>query len=184
MRRRADRQRIERFLRELGNLTREPATLYLSGGATAVLLGWRASTIDIDIRLEPERDELQRAVADLKERLAVNVELASPLDFIPEPPGWRDRSPFVVQDGPLTVRHMDPYAQFLAKVERGHTIDRADVAAMLAQGLVEASDARRLFAAIEPALYRFPAIDVLSFREHLEEALTRADRRGAQPPEA
>ncbi len=171
MRRRADRQRIERFARELGRLTREPTTLYLSGGASAVLYGWRPSTIDIDIRLEPERDDLLRTIADLKERLAVNVELASPLDFIPEPPGWRDRSPFVGQEGALTVRHMDPYAQLLAKIERGHALDRADVAAMLAQGLVEPSEAIRLFAAIEPELYRFPAIDGASFRSQVEEAL-------------
>jgi len=171
MRRRADRRRIERFARELGRLTREPATLYLSGGATAVLLGWRPSTIDIDVRLEPERDELLRAIADLKERLALNIELASPLDFIPEPPGWRDRSPFVAQEGPLTVRHMDPYAQVLAKIERGHALDEADVAAMLEQGLVEPREARRLFAAIEPELYRFPAIDAPSFRRRVEEAL-------------
>ena len=168
MRRRADRQRIERFTRELGRLTREPATLYLSGGATAVLLGWRSSTIDIDIRLEPERDELLRAIADLKEGLAVNVELASPLDFIPEPPGWRDRSPFVAREGPLTVRHMDPYAQALAKVERGHALDEADVAAMLAEGLVRPREALRLFEAIEPELHRFPAIDPPSFRRAVE----------------
>jgi hypothetical protein len=29
------------------------------------------------------------------ERLGFNVELASPPDFIPELPGWRERSPLV-----------------------------------------------------------------------------------------
>lgn len=171
MRRRADRERIEQFIHEFARLTNESTTLYLSGGATAVLLGWRASTIDIDIRLEPERDELLRGIADLKERLTVNVELASALDFIPEPPGWRDRSPFVMQEGALTVRHLDPYAQALAKIERGHALDQADVRAMLQQGLIEPAGLRRLFAAIEPDLYRFPAIDVPSFRGQVEETL-------------
>lgn len=171
MRRRADPERIEQFIHEFARLTNESTTLYLSGGATAVLLGWRASTIDIDIRLEPERDELLRGIADLKERLTVNVELASALDFIPEPPGWRDRSPFVMQEGALTVRHLDPYAQALAKIERGHALDQADVRAMLQQGLIEPAGLRRLFAAIEPDLYRFPAIDVPSFRGQVEETL-------------
>jgi hypothetical protein len=171
MRRRADRQRIDRFTTELGRLAKEPTTVYLSGGATAVVYGWRLSTIDIDLRLEPERDELLRAIVELKERLSVNVELASPLDFIPEPPGWRDRSPFVAQEGALTVRHMDPYAQVLAKIERGHALDQADVQAMLEQGLIEPAEVRRHFAAIEPGLYRFPAINVPAFRSQVEAAL-------------
>jgi hypothetical protein len=29
-----------------------------------------------------------RAIAILKDQLDVNVELASPLDFLPVPPGW------------------------------------------------------------------------------------------------
>lgn len=69
------------------------------------MLGWRPSTIDIDLRLEPDADDILHAIAELKEELATNVELASPLDFIPEPPGWRERSPFLVQEGGLTVRH-------------------------------------------------------------------------------
>jgi hypothetical protein len=38
-----------------------------------VIYGWRPSTIDINLRLEPERDELLRAIVELKERLSVNV---------------------------------------------------------------------------------------------------------------
>jgi hypothetical protein len=66
---------------------------------------------------------------------------------------------------------MDPYAQVLAKIERGHGLDQADVQAMLEQGLVEPAEVRRLFAAIEPGLYRFPAINVPAFRSQVEAAL-------------
>ncbi len=148
-------------------------TVYLSGGATAVLHGWRPSTIDIDLRIEPDSDDTLRAVSALKDELEVNVELASPLDFIPEPSGWRDRSPFVAQEGPLTVRHMDPYAQALAKIERDFPIDRSDVRSMLESGLVEAAELRRLFMEIEPALFRFPAVDAAMFRRRLEAVLSR-----------
>ena len=171
MRRAADRERIGRFLEELGRRTTSEATVYLSGGTTAVLHGWRPSTIDIDLRIEPDSDDLLRAIAPLKEELQVNVELASPLDFIPEPPGWRERSPFVRQEGRLTVRHMDPHAQALSKIERGHELDRRDVEAMLTSGLVEPGELRRLFEAIEPMLYRFPAIDPPTFRAELERTL-------------
>jgi len=40
MRELADSSRIERFMRELGRAAREEARVYLTGGATAVLLGW------------------------------------------------------------------------------------------------------------------------------------------------
>ena len=55
--------------------------IYLTGGSTAVLEGWRESTIDVDLRFEPEADELLRALPALKESLGVNIELASPTDF-------------------------------------------------------------------------------------------------------
>jgi hypothetical protein len=67
--------------------------VYLTGGATAVLLGWRETTIDADITIVPESDRLLRARPALKEQLRINVELASPAHFIPELPGWAEREP-------------------------------------------------------------------------------------------
>lgn len=148
--------------------------IYLTGGSTAVLQGWRESTIDIDLRFEPEADELLRELPALKERLQVNVELASPADFIPELPGWRERSPLVIQEGQIEVRHFDLYSQALAKIERGFRQDLEDVASMLDDGLVESSRLRELFAEIEPQLYRYPAIDPGSFRERVDAALAGA----------
>jgi hypothetical protein len=87
MRPRADADRIDAFVRALGRAARTPARLYLTGGATAVLEGWRGTTVDIDVHLEPDLDELLRHIPELKERLGVNVELASPAQFIPELPG-------------------------------------------------------------------------------------------------
>lgn len=171
MRQRADADRVLAFARALGRASTRDATLYLTGGATAVTLGWRNTTLDVDIRLEPDSDELLRRIAELKEQLDVNVELASPPDFIPALPGWQDRSLFVVQEGRLSVRHFDLYSQALSKVERGFEHDLADVAAMLERGLVERPRARDLFDAIEPDLHRYPAIDPASFRAKVERAL-------------
>lgn len=85
MREQADATRVRALLRELGRAARTEARLYLTGGATAVLEGWRPTTLDVDLRLEPETDKLLRRLAQLKEELDVNVELASPPDFIPYP---------------------------------------------------------------------------------------------------
>jgi len=167
-----DVEAIRVLSRELGAAAREETTLYLTGGVTAVLEGWRPSTIDVDVRLEPDADErLLRRLAALKDELGVNIELASPPDFIPELSGWRERSPFVLQAGPVTVRHFDPYSQALAKIERGFERDLDDVGAMLASGLVERRRALELFDEIEPQLFRYPAIDAPSFRRAVERAL-------------
>jgi hypothetical protein len=136
-----------------------------------VLLGWRGSTIDVDVRLVPETDALLRAIQRLKDELAVNVELASPVDFIPVPRGWEERSPFAAREGRLSFYHFDLVAQALAKLERGHALDLADVRAMLERGLVDSERARSYFGEIEGELYRFPAIDPRAFRNRVEDAL-------------
>jgi hypothetical protein len=148
-----------------------PTRIYLTGGATAVLEGWRGSTADIDLRFEPDLDELLRELPALKESLGVNIELASPPDFVPELPGWRERSPLVFQEGNIAVHHFDFYSQALSKIERGFGQDLEDVGKMIGSGLVQAGRLRELYEAIEPELYRYPAIDPAAFRRKVEAAL-------------
>ncbi len=118
MREPADSTRIERFMRELGRAVDVDGHVYLTGGATAVLYGWRETTIDVDIKLIPDRDEILREILRLKEALNLNVELAAPSDFNP------------------------------------------------AEALIQ-------FKAIEPELFRFPAIDPSSFRKAVEDLFAR-----------
>jgi hypothetical protein len=171
MRRLADAERLRRFLAELARHADAEADVYLTGGATAVLLGWRETTVDADILIVPERDALFRALPRLKEKLQLNVEIASPAHFIPELPGWRERRLFIAREGRVSYYHYDPYAQALAKIERGHTKDLADVEQLVARGLVEPQRLRELYEAIEPNLYRYPAVDARSFRDRLEQLL-------------
>jgi hypothetical protein len=165
---------LERFMAELGRLVRQPVHVYLTGGATAVWHGWRETTIDIDLKAIPDSDEVLRALVLLKERLHLNVELASPDQFIPELPGWRDRSRFIKSVGAVTFWHYDPYAQALSKIERGHAQDVADVHSALAQGLIEPEQLLELFEAIRPQLYRYPAIDEASFADAVQEVVRSA----------
>jgi hypothetical protein len=173
MRPAADASRVRALARHLGRISRTRARMYLTGGATAVLEGWRASTLDVDIRLEPELEELLRALPELKERLAINIELASRPDFIPELPGWRERSPLAFREGGLDVHHFDPYSQALSKIERGFEHDLEDVRTMIDRGLVEPDRLRELYDAIAGDLYRYPAIDPPSFARKVDEALAR-----------
>src|SRR6476660_2022444 len=97
MRELADSTRIERFMSELGRTVLTDSRVYFTGGATAVLHGWRETTIDVDIKLIPDRDEILREIPRLKEALNLNVELAAPSDIIPLPQGWEERSPLIRQ---------------------------------------------------------------------------------------
>ena len=157
-------------MRVLGAEADTDGAAYLTGGATAVLQGWRSTTIDVDVKLVPESDRLLRALPRIKDELSINVELVSPADFIPVPAGWEDRSLFAAREGRLTFYHFDPYAQALAKLERAHAQDLPDVQAMVEAGLVEPARALLYFADIEPELFRYPALDPRSFRRRLEDA--------------
>lgn len=160
--------KIGRLMVALGQSVRGPGTIFFTGGVTALLHGWRDTTIDIDLKALPEPSGLYEALAELKERENVNIELASPDDFIPELPGWRERSLFIARHGQVDFYHYDPYAQALAKIERGHVRDQADVVCMVEAGLVKMETLRELFQHVVPALIRYPAIDPVAFRRAVE----------------
>lgn len=168
MRNEADAERIRRLARELGRVVAPGARMYLTGGATAVLEGWRDSTVDIDVRFEPDSDAALGRIKDLKEELSVNVELASPLDFLPPLDGWQERSRFRFREGNLEVFDFDPYSQALSKLQRGFELDLKDVQSMVSSGQVEPVRLLELYKGIESELFRFPAVDPPSLRVAVE----------------
>ena len=156
--------RLRAFMRALAAEAREPGRIYLTGGASAVLEGWREGTVDVDLKIVPENDRVLRAIPELKEKLHINVELASPADFVPPLPGWEERSPFIAQEGPLAFHHFDFYTQALAKLERSHRKDLDDVQSMVRQRLVDPKRLAALFEEVEASIYRYPAIDPKALR--------------------
>lgn len=171
MRRVADAERLRQFMAGLGRSCRGAGRVYLVGGASAVLLGWRATTVDVDVKLDPEPAGAFEAIAELKEAIDINVELAAPDQFIPPLPGWRERSPFVARHGRVSFHHYDFYAQALGKIERGHARDLADVAALHRLELIEPDTLLTLFKAIASDLVRYPAVDPPTFRRQVDRAV-------------
>lgn len=163
-----DIARLHAFMAAMGRKTKGPGSIYLTGGATALLHGWRPMTIDVDIKADPEPTDFFESIASIKDDLALNIELACPSDFIPELPDWRNRCLFIARHGLLDFYHYDPYSQALSKLERGHSRDLADVEAMLRDGLILKPFLLSLFQKIEPLLIRYPSLDPLSFREIVE----------------
>ncbi len=171
MREAADAERIRRLARELGRAVPAGTRMYLTGGATAVLEGWRDSTVDIDVRFEPDSDAALSRISEIRERLSVNIELASPLDFLPALQGWQDRSRFRFREGSLVVFDFDLYSQALSKLERGFELDLTDVRNMVQTGQVQPTKLLELLEGIEPELFRFPTVDPRSLRAAVESLL-------------
>lgn len=121
----------------------------------------------------PDSDRMLRAIPDVKERLHVNVELASPADFVPPLPGWKERSPFIGLEGPISFHHYDFYTQALSKLERAHRKDLLDVESMIRDGLVDPQRLLSLFEEVEELLYRYPAVHAPSLRGAVERIARR-----------
>ena len=164
MRGSTDAGKVRRLMRELGRAVQSPGRAYFTGGASAVLLGWRETTLDIDLKPDPEPEGFFEALPKLKNTIDINIELASPDDFVPALPGWKERSKFIEKEGSLEFYHYDFYGQALSKIERWYARDQSDVARMLNDGLVERSTLRELFCAIEPKLIRYPAVQADKLR--------------------
>lgn len=164
MRGETDRAKIGAFMTALARRVKGPGRIYFTGGGTAVLHGWRDTTIDLDLKAEPEPAGFFEAIAALKDEMDLNIELASPDDFLPPLPGWKERSIFIARHGDLDFYHYDPYAQALAKIERGHARDLEDVQALLARQLILPERLLELFQSVEPDLIRYPAIDPFFLR--------------------
>jgi hypothetical protein len=163
----ADGARLRQFLTALAGRLDSPGTVYLVGGSSAVWEGWRPTTIDIDLKADPEPGGFFEAIAFLKDEIGINVEMAAPDQFIPPLPGWQERSPLVNKTGLLTVRHYDFYSQALAKILRGHARDLTDARAMAERQLIDKTRLEALFLQIEPRLVRYPGIEPVRFRREV-----------------
>ncbi len=134
-----------------------------------LLLRVREQTIDIDLKLDPEPEGAFEAIAELKDRLAINVELAAPDDFVPALPGWKDRSEFIKRIGSVEFRHYDFYGQVLSKLARAHARDAGDVEALVRIGKVDRTHLGDLFSQVRPQLIRYPALDAAGLESRIAE---------------
>jgi hypothetical protein len=168
MRSMLDEAKLRAFMAGIAQRSRGPGRIYLVGGASAVLLGMRLQTIDIDIKADPEPLGVFEAIPHLKQELSINVELASPDQFIPPLPGWRERSLYIDRINLVDFYHYDFYSQALAKILRGHRFDREDAMSFVRLGLVEPKRLRDLYLQIVGELARYPAVDPETFRVRVE----------------
>ncbi len=173
MRDRLTRDSLHGLMRELaGSAGKEGHyDVYLVGGGTAVLNGWRESSVDADLYCA--RDDIFRDVEAIKERLRLNIELVRPEDFIPPLEGSGDRHVFIETVGRVSYYHYDPYAQLFSKVVRGFDRDMADARAFVSSGMVDVEQFRRLVWAIpDSAWSKYPRYSPGAVREAVDQFLS------------
>jgi len=145
--------------------------VFFVGGGTAVLEGWRSSTIDAD--LYSDTDAVFHDVQGIKERLDLNIEFARPEDFVPPLAGSESRHIFIETIGKVSFYHYDPYAQLLSKVVRGFNRDMQDAKSLLETGMVDGKRFRALVEAVPSAAYaKYPALSRRAVLEAMNELLS------------
>ena len=164
----SDEKIIFRFMEEMGRFVKNPVTIYLNGGSTAVLLGIRKTTIDVDIKFLPENNEVYNGIRELKEKLNMNIEIASPDQFVPQLPGWAERCISIAKYGTVNFLHYDLYGQALSKIQRGSPQDISDCNGFVRHS-VKLNRLKELFEMVKGELVRYPAID----EKKLEQKINR-----------
>jgi hypothetical protein len=183
----ATRERIATFLHELGRRFSGRGALYLAGGSMLVYEGFRPRTIDVDYRIElTAGDDTQfiQALRAAQRAVNLNIEPASPADFIPLPSGWRERSRFLTQEGGLSVYAFDLLSTALAKIERGQERDIDDVLALCRTGSLSVMQIAQAFEEIAPRIEieALPRVTEQDFRRKVEAFAVKAGTmEGLQP---
>ena len=164
-----DKTAIESFLQQLGRSFRKSGRLYLVGGAALVHARVRPGfTQDIDIQISGANEgELIVAVQQLIQKMQINVEFASPADFIPLPSGWEMHSQYIGRYGEIDVFYFDFYSIALSKMERGNNRDIADVKLLVQQGIITLNELDTAYQEVLAQLGqgRYPRVTPQQFSE-------------------
>ncbi|HEU0002081.1 MAG TPA: DUF6036 family nucleotidyltransferase [Ktedonobacteraceae bacterium] len=172
MRQGVDKAAIESFLQQLGKTFRKLGRLYLVGGAALVHMGVRSGfTQDIDVQVSgADEGDLIVAIQRMIERMQINVEFASPVDFIPLPKQWEAHARFVGRYGMIDVFYFDFYSIALSKMERGNSRDIADVQLLVQQSIITLDELDNAYQEVLAQLGkgRYPRITPKRFTERYQ----------------
>jgi hypothetical protein len=177
MRNETTRESMTAFMKELARRAPRGGTYNVCfvGGGTAVYLGWRRSSNDVDVH--SEQDVVFRDIQEIKEALNINIEFARPEDFVPPLNGSVDRHVFIDTVGPISFFHYDPYAQLLSKVVRGFKRDFDDASQFVRSGMVDPATLRSLVKEIpDSAFARYPALSRTAVENAVDRFLSVVDR--------
>lgn len=173
MRPTVDKAEIERFLRTFGQQYRKPGRLYIAGGAALVHAGIRSGRTQ-DIYIEVTDGNMLFTIDQLKHRLHLNIEIASPRDFMPVPTQWEAMSQYVGRYGDIEVFYFGFYSIALSKIDRGTTRDLQDVQLLVQQKAIDLPTLDGAFQDVMSQVQtsqgrmRYPRFDPTAFASHYQ----------------
>ncbi|HKG26080.1 MAG TPA: DUF6036 family nucleotidyltransferase [Thermomicrobiales bacterium] len=146
--------------------------LYLVGGSVLIDLGLRGTTLHFDYVADADDPaaltDLEQSIRTLKNELDINVEQASPGDFLPIPRSVLDRSRYVGRHGKLDVYYYHLPSLVISKAARGLEQDLSDAERLIRAGEVEWAD-------VETTWHEIRASPVGWLRHEPEEIERRLD---------
>jgi Nucleotidyltransferase of unknown function (DUF6036) len=104
----------------------------------------------------------------------INIEFASPGDFLPLPTQWETRSEFIKRYHQVDVFYFDWYSITLSKMQRANRQDVLDVQLLVRQGCVEVHELDRLYQDVlakigqPPYDQLFPNLSPQQFSQHYQ----------------
>ena len=119
------------------------------------------ATMDIDVAIEAsDEDEMVTAIRRIVEQMQINVEFASPGDFIPLPTQWMAQAHYVGRYGAVDVFYFDFYSLALSKISRGNNRDLIDVKLLLQQKLLRWKESDAAYREVLPRIGKRPYINL------------------------
>ncbi len=146
------RSDLDRFFRALATQLPCPATIVVTGGCEAMLLGGARPTGDVDFELRLARRHagaaaaVEAAIADAAAKTGIDVQWSTDVDrwsAVSVPPGRRRSRPFRAM-GRLRVRLLDPSCWAVYKLARYLEPDVEDLVAVLRRARVDPGRLARL----------------------------------------
>lgn len=134
-----------------------PARLYLVSRTSHLAEGWCDRVPVLELAGGAGSTELGEAVREAARSLDVGVVWESPVDVIPLPAGWEERSRLAVigQDelgSALELRHFDPYSVVLRLIARGDEPDYVAALEYVLHQWVEPSRLESLLGEVVPRM--------------------------------
>ena len=134
-----------------------PTRLYLVSRTSHLAEGWCDRVPELELAGDSGSTELGEAVHEAARSLGVGVVWESPVDVIPLPAGWEERSrPATLEQGAtgdtLDIRHFDPYSVVLRLIARGDEPDYVAALEYVMHRWVEPSRLESLLGEVVPRM--------------------------------
>ncbi len=135
---------------------------------------WTNTRFDIQVTVDPAN--LTGQIAQLKQKMNINIEFASPGDFMPLPTQWEARSQFIKRYDQVDVFYFDWYSIALSKMQRVNRQDVIDVQLLIQKGFVDITELDFLYQDVlnkvgKPPYDRlFPNLSPQQFAQHYQAA--------------